>query len=79
MGRPNMIEAGSPEEFIIADWMEANLGFRNTTIMVNQHRIDEGRVPVGRNTVMNAFNRMDPLVTPIKKCVRVIQTMKIGH
>ena len=42
-----MIEVGSPEEVIIADWMEANLGFRNTTIMINRHRMDEGRVHVG--------------------------------
>ena len=43
------------------------MGFRNTTIMVNHHRREEGRIPVGHNTVMNAFDRMQPLITKIEK------------
>ena len=47
--------------------MEDNMGFRNTTVMVNQHRRDEGRGPVGRNAVMNAFDRMNPILTHTEK------------
>ena len=36
-GRPQIILPGSSEEGIIADWMEDNMGFRNTMVMVNQH------------------------------------------
>ena len=39
-GRPQIIQPGSIEEEIIAEWMESSLGFRFTTLMVNQHRID---------------------------------------
>ena len=46
-GRPQIIQQGSVEEGIIAEWMEADLGFRFTTLMVNQHRIDEGNYPIG--------------------------------
>ena len=66
-GQPKMILEGSSDEGIIADWMEANLGFRMTTIMVNQHRVEEGRFPVGRNAVMNAFDRMNPILSKIQK------------
>ena len=34
-GRTSLIEAGSVDEGIVADWMEAGLGFRYTTKMVN--------------------------------------------
>ena len=66
-GRPRIISPGSSDEGIIADWMEDNMGFRNTTVMVNQHRRDEGRGPVGKNAVMNAFDRMDPIPTHTEK------------
>ena len=59
-GQPALIVPGSTEEAIIADWMEMNLGFRNTMVMVNTHRVEEGRQPVSRNAVMNAFDRMAP-------------------
>ena len=48
--------------------MEAGLGFRYTTKMVNQHQKDEGKQIVGRSAVMNHFDRMGPLVTTITKC-----------
>jgi hypothetical protein len=67
-GRPQIIQQGSVEEGIIAEWMEAGLGFRFTTLMVNQHRIDEGNYPIGRNAVMNHFDRMRPKITKIQKC-----------
>ena len=62
-----MILEGSSDEGTVADWMEANIEFRMTTIMVNQHRVEEGRFPVGRNAVMNAFDRMNPILSKIQK------------
>ena len=47
--------------------MEMNLGFRNTTVIVNTYRVEEGRQPVGRNAIMNAFGRMTPQVSVIAK------------
>ena len=41
-GQPALVVPGSTEEAIIANWMEMNLGFRNTTAMVNVHRAEEG-------------------------------------
>ena len=66
-GRVALILPGSKEEHIIADWMEANLGFRNTLLMVNSHRVEEGLMPVGRNAIMTAFDRMNPRVDKIQK------------
>ena len=47
--------------------MEVNLGFRNTLVMVNFHRVEEGLIPVGRNAIMTAFDRMNPRVHKIQK------------
>ena len=47
--------------------MEMNLGFRNTLITVNAHRVEESTPPVGRNAMMNAFDRMQPKVELIQK------------
>ena len=77
-GSPTLILPGSSEGGIIADWMEDNTGFRNTTVMVNQHRRGEGRRPVWRNTVMNAFDRMDPILTNSEKCAKETTRMRNG-
>ena len=61
-GRPNMIKHGSIDEQIIAEWMEAGLGFRQTTAMVNQQRREEGRLVVGRSCVMLHFIKMQPKI-----------------
>ena len=37
-GRHILITKGSIEEELIARWMEAHLGFRMTTMLVNEHR-----------------------------------------
>ena len=55
-------------EGIIADWMEAGLGFRFTTRMVNQHRMEEGRKIIGRSASTNHFDRMYPVLTKVSKC-----------
>ena len=69
-GRPVEIEVGSVDEALLADWMEDNLGFRQTTIFLNQHRTDEGRQPVGRSAVMAAFDRMNPKIDRVAKVVQ---------
>ena len=66
-GRQTMIVPGSSDEGITADWMESNLGFRMTIIMVNQYRVEEGRVHVGCNAVMNVFDQMNPILTKTQK------------
>ena len=38
LGRKIIILPGSVEELLIANWMEAYCGFRQTTFMVNEHR-----------------------------------------
>ena len=35
--------------------------------MINQYRCDEGRVPVGRSTVINAFDRINLNITHTDK------------
>ena len=66
-GRSAFISPGSKEESIIADWMEANFGFRNTLVMVNTHRVEERLQPVRRNAIMTAFDLMNPHVDKIYK------------
>lgn len=67
-GRPQTIEAGSIEEGIIAEWMEAGLGFKFTTSMVNQYRIEVGTTPVTISAVYHHFDRMKPVISKITKC-----------
>ena len=64
---PPLIKPGSVDESIVADWIEAGLVYRYTTIMVNQHRADEGREIIGRNAVMNAVKSMRPKIQKIQK------------
>ena len=66
-GRPPVILPGSVEEGIIADWMEANMGARMTTKMVNEHRRSQGLDTVSKNVILRHVKRMTPKVTTIKK------------
>ena len=66
-GVPCLIKTESSGEIIIADWMEQGLGFRNTTLMVNKNRLDEGRGHVGMIAVRDAFLPMNPVITKINK------------
>jgi len=52
-GRHILIKPGSVEEELIAVWMESNLGLRLTTILVNEHRREEGSEQVGVAAVIN--------------------------
>ena len=69
-GCPTLIKSGSTEELIIADWTEQGLGFRNKTIMVNEHCLDECKIHFGRSTVRNALRRMNPIITKVKKRIQ---------
>ena len=69
-GRPSVIEEGSNDECLIADWMEDNMGFRRTTQFLNEHRTEEGRMPVDRSAVMAAFDRMEPKLDRVQKEVQ---------
>lgn len=55
------ISSHPKEEHIIADWMEQDLCFRRTTMVVDHYRREEGK-----NVVMFAFHRMMPTITRIK-------------
>ena len=66
-GRPPIIEFGSVEEGIIADWVEADMGSRMTTKMVNEHRLCIGKPPVSKNVVLCHIKRMKPIISTIKK------------
>ena len=68
--RPTVIEPGSVDEGLLADWMEDNHDFRQSTIFLNQHRTEEGRMPVERSAVMNAFDRMNPRISLVQKQVQ---------
>ena len=67
-GRCPSIQQGSVEEGIIADWMEAGLGFRFTTAMVNQNLMESGKTPVSLSAIYEHFDRMNPTLTKISKC-----------
>ena len=47
--------------------MELNMGFRNTLVVLNTHRVEDGRQLVGHNAVMNIFDRMALRVDIISK------------
>mmetsp|Transcript_36666 Transcript_36666/g.43818 ORF Transcript_36666/g.43818 Transcript_36666/m.43818 type:complete len:167 (-) Transcript_36666:313-813(-) len=51
----------------MARWMESHLDFRMTTMLVNEHRREEGKERVGVSAVMNAFYRLQPKVNIIEK------------
>ena len=64
-GQPITIIRGSTEESIIANWMENELGFRNTTIVVDEYSTNVGKKHVGRNASMNSFMRMIHVINKI--------------
>ena len=68
--RPVMIEEGSQDKLLIADWLENNLGFRRTAEFWNKHRTDESRMVVVSSAVMNASNRMQPKIDRVQKTVQ---------
>ena len=61
-GRPELISPVPVEEDLLALWVDTGLGFRNTTIMINQHFGEEELGFVGRNCVMNIFDRMNHIL-----------------
>ena len=67
LGRKIIILPGSAEELLIANWMEAHCGFRQTTYMVNEHRRQQGDTRVSVYAVMSAFYRLQPKVDILQK------------
>lgn len=61
------IQENSIDEELIATWMEDGLGFRLTTMFVNEHRQQEDREEVSVKSIFNAFCQMNPLITRIDK------------
>ena len=61
------IKCGSVEAELIAKWMEEGLGFRLTTMFLNDHLKQEGKKEVSVKSVYNAFYHMNPLITKIEK------------
>ena len=66
-GRSSIIQKGDLEEHIIAELLEAGLGFRHTLEMVNQSRIDRGLTNIGISALVNTFRRMNPVITKIRQ------------
>ena len=52
--------------------MEQNMGARLTSIMVNEHREQEGLSPVSVSAVLAHFHRMQPLVTKVKTFTHIV-------
>ena len=51
----------------MANWMESHVGFRMTTLFVNEHRREEGKERVSVSAVMSAFYRLQPQVNVLQK------------
>ena len=47
--------------------MQSHAGFRMTTLLVNEHRREEGKEKVSTSAVMSAFYRLEPKVSIIEK------------
>ena len=62
-----LILPGSAEESLLATWMESHVGFRMTTILVNEHRREQGEERVSVSAVMSAFYRLQPKVNVLQK------------
>ena len=69
-GRPVVTIPGSVDEGLLADWMEDNHGFHQTTIFLNQYRMEERMMPVGRSVVISAFDRMNTKINLATKQVQ---------
>ena len=67
VGRKVEILPGSAEELLMANWMESHVGFRMTTLLVNEHRREEGKENVSVSAVMSAFYRLQPKVNVLQK------------
>ena len=66
-GRLALIQQGTEDEKIIANWMEMGIGFTNTLGMVNTSRLERSLEHVGRSAIVAAFRCMTPVITKISK------------
>ena len=69
-GRPPAILPSLVKEGAIADWMEEGLRFRFTSMMMNQHRSEEGLPILGRSAIMNHFDKI-PILFLIWRCGQI--------
>jgi len=65
MGRPPKIKPGSPEEEMIAEYVEAGNSMPGTTNIINAHRLEEGLVPFTISAVRGAYERMPKVVEAV--------------
>ena len=67
-GRPaKLVEDGSDEQKIVANYMERGCSYTLTTIVLNIYRYQHGKVPISRSAVVNAAERMNMRETPVEK------------
>ena len=66
MGRPSTIEKSSIELQIIADAIKGGQSMDDATVLVNEHRQEDGKEPLGRTAVYKASLSLAPNVTTIQ-------------
>ena len=73
-----MTLSGSGNKGIIADYMEASMGFLNT-VMVNHYQHEDGHAPTGCNLIIHAFDLVNPKLTRIEKLYQGDNISNIWH
>jgi hypothetical protein len=66
VGRPASVSQKSYELQIIADAIEGGQGITGATLLVNEHRAEDGKEPLGRSAVYNASLSLSPKIIEIK-------------
>eukprot|EP00978_Attheya_sp_CCMP212_P039955 scaffold212967_cov35-Attheya_sp.AAC.1 len=62
-----LLPDGCVEMQIIADHMEMGLGLRQTLELVNEHRVQNGKIDICFYTLHQAYLRLEPVVRPIQR------------
>lgn len=62
--KSSLVPSGSKDELLVADCIEWGLGYTVTHHILNTQRQEDGRRPVGRDTVWRTVRRLNPCVTP---------------
>ena len=66
-GKPAEIQRGSEEETMIADCKESGMSHLDTTVFLNEHRVEKNMPLIGVNAVKGAIKCMKKRLTPITK------------
>ena len=72
-----IIKCGTVEAELIVKWMEEGLGFRLTTMFLNEQPRQEGKKEISVKTVYNAFHQMKPLITKVEKKPQQPENLKL--